>query len=136
MKQIFIMALLGIGAVACGNAKQANEGVASEAAVAADNKTEVVAAETNTEEFVLADNGVGPIVLGMSVADIPSSVTGLYDRVEKTETPDAEEYQFFSGETALFSAEDWGDGKVSAISLWNESPVKVATTSGEGYISL
>lgn len=135
MKQIFIMALLGIGAVACGNAKQANEGVASDATVA-DNKTEVVAAETKTEEFVLADNGVGPIVLGMSVADIPSSVTGLYDRVEKVETPDAEEYQFFSGETALFSAEDWGDGKVSAISLWNESPVKVATTSGEGYISL
>lgn len=135
MKQIFIMALLGIGAVACGNAKQANEGVASDATVA-DNKTEVVAAETNTEEFVLADNGVGPIVLGMNVADIPSSVTGLYDRVEKTETPDAEEYQFFSGENALFSAEDWGDGKVSAISLWNESPVKVATTSGEGYISL
>lgn len=135
MKQIFIMALLGIGAVACGNAKQANEGVASDATVA-DNQTEVVAADTKTEEFVLADNGVGPIVLGMSVADIPSSVTGLYDRVEKTETPDAEEYQFFSGETALFSAEDWGDGKVSAISLWNESPVKVATTSGEGYISL
>lgn len=135
MKQIFIMALLGIGAVACGNAKQANEGVASDATVA-DNKTEVVAAETKTEEFVLADNGVGPIVLGMSVADIPSSVTGLYDRVENVETPDAEEYQFFSGETALFSAEDWGDGKVSAISLWNESPVKVATTSGEGYISL
>lgn len=135
MKQIFIMALLGIGAVACGNAKQANEGVASDATVA-DNKTEVVAAETNTEEFVLADNGVYPIVLGMNVADIPSSVTGLYDRVEKVETPDAEEYQFFSGETASFSAEDWGDGKVSAISLWNESPVKVATTSGEGYISL
>lgn len=135
MKQIFIMALLGIGAVACGNAKQANEGVASDATVA-DNQTEVAAAETKTGELALVDNGVGPIVLGMSVADIPSSVTGLYDRVEKVETPDAEEYQFFSGETALFSAEDWGDGKVSAISLWNESPVKVATTSGEGYISL
>ena len=88
-----------------------------------------------TEGYALTDKGVGPITLGMKTSDIPAAVAGLYDRVEKVETPDAEEYQFFMGETAVFSAEDYGDGIVSGISLWNESPVKVATSSGENYIS-
>jgi len=88
----------------------------------------------DVQQFSLTDSGVGPIVLGMKVADIPASVSGLYDRVQKEETPDAEEYQFFMGEIPVFTAGDYGDGIISIISLFNESPVKVATTSGQDYI--
>ncbi|MCM1152577.1 MAG: hypothetical protein NC328_02840 [Muribaculum sp.] len=90
----------------------------------------------NTQGFSLSDKGIGDIILGMKVSDIPQSVSGLYERVEKVETPDAEEYQFFMGENAIFAAGDYGDGIVSYISLFNESPITIATSSGSDYIEL
>ncbi|MCM1319123.1 MAG: hypothetical protein NC217_01930 [Muribaculaceae bacterium] len=88
------------------------------------------------EGFVLNDKGVDIIVLGMKVSDIPDHISGLYDHFEKVETPDAEEYQFFMNDSAIFAAGDFGDGIISYISLFNESPIRIATSSGSDYIEL
>lgn len=137
MKKIIHFAFFVIVLSSCGNARGLQDAQAADGMQAAvETTSSEVAQENAADRFALTDTGVGPIVLGMKVSEIPSSVAGLYDRVEKVETPDAEEYHFFSGETALFSAEDTGDGIVSGISLWNESGLKVATSNGEDYISM
>lgn len=137
MKKFLHFALFVIVLSSCGNARGLQDAKADGVQVAEEaTESAEVAQESAADGFALTDTGVGPIVLGMKVSEIPSSVAGLYDRVEKVETPDAEEYHFFKGETAVFSAEDSGDGIVSGISLWNESGLKVATSNGEDYISM
>lgn len=125
--KLILSALLAAGLTACGNAKQQDS--------APDTTAAIEVTDTQTEEYALTDNGVGPIVLGMNVADIPSSVPGLYDRVEKVTTPGGEEYHFYEAETALFSAEDPDEGVICGISLFNESPIPCKTADGETYIS-
>lgn len=128
MNRLILSMLLAIGMTACGNAKQQDN------TVPADSGS--IATETQQEkEYALTDTGVGPITLGMNVADIPASVSGLYERVEQVTTPDGVEYHFYQGETALFSAEDPDEGIVCGIGLFNESPIPVKTSNNEPYIS-
>lgn len=129
--KIYLFSALFLLAIAVCSAKEntSQEGANTEIAA------EAVATDNNTVVLELTDNGIGPIVLGMNVGDIPVSVAGLYDRVEKETTPDGEEYQFYAGETALFSAGDPDEGIITSISLFNESPIVDKTTKGEAYIS-
>lgn len=122
MKKTLILAAMTLAMCACGNA-------ASNPAPAPQTAEEIV-----QMQYELTDQGVGPIRLGMKVAEIPPLVPGLYDRVEKVETPDADEYQFFKGEQAIFAATDEGDGEVGIISLFNESPIPVKTANGENWV--
>lgn len=131
-KQIFIL-LFAVGLTACGNAKQQEQASVEKSNSQATEQVDKDA--TSTTDIALTDNGVGPIVLGMKVSNIPAVVPNLYDRVEKVQAPDVEEYHFYRGDTALFSAEDSGDGIIDGISIFSGSPIPVKTTNGEIYIS-
>lgn len=129
MKKIFpiLCATLALSVASCGAA-------GSKASADADSATASVA-DTTTPTYTLSGNGVGDIVLGMQASDIPDSITGLYDRVEKYEGKSIIGYSFVLDSIETLSAEDTDfDGKVNLIALRGDSPLKAAT--GNGFIHI
>lgn len=129
MKKIFsiLCVALALSVASCG-------GAGSKASADADSATATVA-DTTTPTYTLSDNGVGDIVLGMQASDIPDSIAGLYDRVEKYEGKSIIGYSFVLDSIETLSAEDTDfDGKINLIALRGESPLKAAT--GNGFIHI
>ena len=76
--------------------------------------------------FKVTDTSVGPLKIGMAVGQIPASVDGLYDRVDK------EDYRinFYQGEDLVIQAEEYGSGlsKITAYEKANVSVVVLGKT--------
>ena len=70
--------------------------------------------------FKVTDTSVGPLKIGMAVGQIPASVDGLYDRVDK------EDYRinFYQGEDLVIQAEEYGSG-LSKITAYEKANVYV-----------
>lgn len=118
---------LALSMVSCG-------GLGSKSSADTDTATETVA-DTTIPIFTLSSNGVGDIVLGMPTTDIPESIAGLYDRVEKYEGKSIIGYSFVLDSIETLSAEDTDfDGKINLIALRGDSPLKAAT--GNGFIHI
>ena len=72
------------------------------------------------QEFKVTNTSVGPLKIGMAVGQIPASVDGLYDRVDK------EDYRinFYQGEDLVIQAEEYGAG-LSQITAYEKANVSV-----------
>ena len=70
--------------------------------------------------FKVTNTSVGPLKIGMAVGQIPASVDGLYDRVDK------EDYRinFYQGEDLVIQAEEYGSG-LSQITAYEKANVSV-----------
>ena len=116
---LFAIALVGLATsvlTACGPTKQNDNNTA------ADSTT--VAADTEAPAFVLTAEGIAPVTLGATIADLPESVDGLYARKAFVETEDSEEadadavdgwYFYDDEDNVQFTAEDNGQGAVGRI---------------------
>lgn len=122
-------ATLAFSVVSCGT-----EG--SKSSSDTDAATETVT-DTITPAYALSDKGVGDIVLGMLASDIPDSIAGLYDRVDRYEGKDFIGYSFVRDSIETIGAEDTDfDGKINLIALRGESPLKADTPSGPIVLGL
>lgn len=66
---------------------------------------------------VLTPDSLGCIKVGMRVDSIPESAEGLYDSVEESRETGVSEHIFLTEGTPIFSAFDFGDGRVDMIAL-------------------
>lgn len=124
----WVIAFVGVAAVmliACGQSgKQNVVNAVAETDTAGINQT----AEPASEAYVFTQEGIGPVVLGAVIKDLPEQLEGLYVRkayVESNaenpeeESPDAVDGWYFydaDGNT-LFTAEDNGKGGVGRITV-------------------
>lgn len=94
-----------------------------------------VEADTITSKLSLTENGIGDVTLGMAVADIPESINGLYDRVDRYDGKSFTGFSFVKDSIEVFNAEDTDfDGKLNLIALRGDSPLKAETDRGVLYI--
>lgn len=131
MRKIFsiLCATLALSVASCG-------GAGSKSASDADTAT-VTAVDTIVPTYTLSENGIGAIVPGMQTSDIPESITGLYDRVDKYDGKSFVGYSFVSDSIEIFNAEDTDfDGKVNLIALRGNSPLKATAGNVTIYIGL
>ena len=131
MKKIFsiLWLALTLSVASCG-------GAGSKSFSDADSATTTVA-DTITPSYTLSDNGVDDIVLGMQVSDIPESIAGLYNRVEKYEGKDFIGYSFVLDSIETLNAEDTDfDGKINLVALRGESPLKAETANATLYLGM
>lgn len=125
MKKIFsvLCTALALSVISC-------DGAGSKSSSDADTANEM-AADTITLTYILSDKGIGDIVLGMQTSDIPDSIAGLYDHVEKYEGKSFVGYSFVQDSIETFNAEDTDfDGRINLIALRGESPLKAAAGNG------
>ena len=111
---IVFLALATSVLTACGPAKQNDNTAAADSA----------AVTTEAPAFVLTAEGIAPVTLGATIADLPESVDGLYARKAFVETEDSEEadadavdgwYFYDDEDNVQFTAEDNGQGAVGRI---------------------
>lgn len=122
-------AALAFGMVSCG-------GTVNKSTSDADTAT-VTAVDSIASTYTLTENGIGDIVLGMQTSDIPESISGLYDRVDKYEGKSFTGYSFVLDSTETFNAEDTDfDGKINLIALRGNSPLKATAENVTIYIGL
>lgn len=120
---------LALSVVSCG-------GSGNKPASVADTAT-VTAVDTSAPAYTLMGSGIGDIVLGMQASDIPESIAGLYDRVDKYEGKSFTGYSFVLNSIETFNAEDTDfDGKINLIALRGNSPLKATAVNGLIYIGL
>lgn len=81
----------------------------------------------------LTPEGLGPVRVGMVLDSVPQGVVGLYDRIERDATPDAEVYNFMMGEETMFSVLDFGSSHVDVICL---SSPRIAARGAGGELHL
>lgn len=91
----------------------------------------LVACSTNTE-LTITPEGIGPVKIGMNIADLPQSVEGLYDSVEVVVTegyydefegedvPSSETYYFVLGGENVFNVTPY-EGVIDAITVTGAS---------------
>lgn len=124
-----LYAVIAVGMVSCaggGNKSVSTESIGNE-----------VATDTVVTDYVLTDSGIGGVNLAMPVAEIPDSVAGLYDRVDKYEGKSFVGYSFVLDSIETFNAEDTDfDGKINLIALRGGSPIKADTGNGPAYIGM
>lgn len=131
MKKIFsiLCTALALSVVSC-------NGTRSKSDTSADTTTET-SVDTIAPTYTLTDNGISDIVLGMPTSNIPDSIAGLYDRVEKYEGKDFVGYSLLLDSIETLNAEDSDfDGKINLIALRGESPLKADTPSGLIFLGL
>ena len=131
MKKIFsiLYTALAMSVVSCG-------GTGNKSVSDADTAT-ATSVDTIAPTYTLTDNGISDIVLGMLASDIPDSIAGLYDRVDKYEGKDFVGYSFVLDSIETLNAEDSDfDGKINLIVLRGESPLKADTPSGLIFLGL
>lgn len=97
----------------------------SETATAADD----IPAEQPADIF-LTPQGVGAIVIGMKVEEIPDMVEGLYDSVIPEEGYESNSYLFMQNGEAIFTAYEFTPGTIDVISADSRS-VKVKISENE-----
>lgn len=107
MKRILIPVIACVVTFAC-NSKNS----ASDAAAAETQPDSVIENAANT--MILTSEGVGPVKIGASEAQLPKSVAGLYDQMN-VENSDFVLYSFsLGGETCIVTE---GDGAIATISV-------------------
>ena len=122
---VAVMGMLSCGGNGNGSVKDADS-------VEIEVETPAVATTWN-----LTEKGIGDVTLGMDVAEIPDSVAGLCDHVEKYEGKDFVGYSFTLNNVETFQAQDTDfDGKVNLIAVQGESKLKATTGNGPVYIGM
>ena len=76
----------------------------------------------------------GAIPIGLDVTDIPESIDGLYDNVERDTQESIGEYHFMHGEEYIFTALDFGDGRIDLL-MANTFSI-IAPFAGESPVGL
>lgn len=86
-------------------------------------------AYANCQTISISPTGVGPVKLGMNIADVPKSVKGLYDHIKIVTTPESynvrddetipayDTYYFMQGMEKVFHTVPNEDGVISYISV-------------------
>lgn len=69
--------------------------------------------------------GGAALAIGTRISDIPEQIPGIYDNIESTAGHDIREFHFKNGEDYLFTALDFGEGRIDLI-MTNSADVKVA----------
>lgn len=131
MNKIFsiFLATLALSVASC-------SGSGSKSASNADTTIET-AVDTIAPTFTLSGKGISDIVLGMQTSDIPESITGLYDRVDKYDGKSFVGYSFVLDSIETLNAEDTDfDGKINLIALRGKSPLKTSTGNGTIYLGM
>jgi len=121
MKKIFLMCLMAVVCVLNTDA-QVRRGTEKAS-------KPVAKANANAKSFVIANNKLGPIQIGMSKSKLPASFAGLYDKFDYKEETKAdmdgewtEMYlRFFKGGKEIFRAFLGDDKKISSIRLMKGS---------------
>lgn len=129
------MALLLMLAAGCGRG--------SESGRDSDSLTDSMAVEeiaaADTVLYLCADSiyssAGGSLRVGTSVRNVPSAIEGLYDAVEHAPGVDAEELRFKLGDEYLFTALDFGEGKVDMI-MANNASVRAVVAGAETEVTL
>ena len=83
-------------------------------------------AQKESEGIFITSEGVGPVKIGMTASQLPSSVDGLYDKIVE-ENSDMVLYSFYlNGETVMITN---GDGNIALIEVF---PALQIVTTADG----
>lgn len=112
MKRLILPALCALMLTSCsGNKKQAQD---SDSILEADMVAAVAAVRSAT--YLTADS-LGPVKVGMPMAELPDSVDGLYTHKTLGQSPDAVAMDFVDNDGPQFVAYDFGEGNVDVINI-------------------
>lgn len=114
MKKLIIACTCGLLLASCSGKK--TEGGANASSDSAQT-VEMESPVAGEMDYVLTADSIGPVKVGMKVADMPKAVANLYDVVLPTETPDAMAYTYLLADVPQFTIYDFMNGDVDVIAL-------------------
>lgn len=132
MKKLLIMALIALCYTSCSNASNQ---VASTDSSNVESETPK-AQDTAADVLALTDKGLGPITLGMNAADVPASITGLYDRTAREMACDDEMIACYLNDNTMLTLDLSEDDVVTCITVSSDANVQIQTSNGESSICL
>lgn len=114
MKKNMLWAFAALLAAGCGGNKPQGP-IADSDSVALHDIEAVVEAVGNSCR--ITKDSVGQVAVGMSLAELPDRIAGLYSHKEQGASPDAVTVTFSNGDGEQFVAYDFGEGTVDVINV-------------------
>lgn len=114
MKKKMLWAIAALIAAGCGGTKPRESSADSDTVALHDIEAAV---EAVGNSCVITKDSVGRVAVGMSLAELPDRVEGLYSHKEQGASPDAVTVTFSNGDGEQFVAYDFGEGTVDVINV-------------------